>query len=327
MAANEPAPSDAGEAMESAPKQPQRTPKFSDYMRVFKYATRWDIGVYIIAFAASLGAGITMPLMNIIFGQLVGQFTEYFGSNTTIPRDDFDQILNRQALYIMALFLVRWALSSINKFCFRMIGIRLSSAVLGDYLRALFAQSVDVIDSMPAGAPATAITVTSNTLQIGISERLGTFVQYQATIWSALVVALIWSWDLALVTSTLLIYIILVLCFVTAPVIKGQTATIQADAEGTAVASEALEGIRLVMSCGAEGRIMSRYKDWVAEARKRGQKIAPIVGLQFGLVVSSVLQIIPFPSLPSPGNHYSRPNARLVLRRVRVIWSGLLVRQ
>ena len=288
MAADGPAPSDEAAVIEPASKRPQRTPKFSDYTRVFKYATRWDIGVYVIATIASLGAGITMPLMNIIFGQLVGQFTEFFGDNITIPRDEFDRVLKRQALYIMALFLVRWALSSINKFCFRMIGIRLSSAVLGDYLRALFAQSVHVVDSMPVGAPATAITVTSNTLQIGISERLGTFVQYQATVWAALIVAFIWSWDLTLVTSTLLIYIIVALSFVMPPIIKGQTATTQADAEGTAVASEALEGIRLIMSCGAEGRIMSRYKNWAAEARKRGQKVAPIVGLQFGLVVCSI---------------------------------------
>ena len=275
-------------AMESAPKQPQRTAKFSDYRRVFKYATRWDIGVYSIAFVASLGAGFTLPLMNIIFGQLVREFTEYFGDNTAILRDDFGRILKRQALYITALFLVRWTLSSVNKFCFRMIGIRLTSAVLGDYLRALFAQSVDVVDSMPAGSPATAITVTSTTLQIGISERLGTFVQHQATVWAAFVVALIWSWDLTLVTSTLLIYIIVVLCFVIPPILKGQTATTQADAEGTAIATEALEGIRLVMSCDAEGRIMSRYKYWAAEARKRGQDLAPIVGLQFGLVVCSI---------------------------------------
>ena len=307
--------------------QPQRTPKFNDYIRVFKYATRWDIGVYIIASTASIGAGITLPLMNIIFGQLVGQFNEYFGDSTAISRDNFERILNQQALYIMALFLVRWALSSINKFCFRMIGIRLSSAVLGDYLRALFAQSVDVIDSMPAGGPATAITVTSDTLQIGISERLGTFVQYQATVWAGLVVALVWSWDLPLVTSTLLIYIIAVLCFVTAPILKGQTATIQADAESIAVASEALEVIRLVISCGAEGRIMSRYKDWVAKAKKRGQKVAPIVGLQFGLVVCLVSQSAPFHDHLFSRNYCSRPNTGLVLRRIRVIWAGLLVRQ
>ncbi|KAI5865922.1 P-loop containing nucleoside triphosphate hydrolase protein [Durotheca rogersii] len=288
MAAENPSPTDETAATEPAPKPPQRTPNFSDYLRVFKYATKWDFCGYVVASAASLGAGVTMPLMNVVFGQLVGEFTDYFRGTTAISRDDFDRILTRQALLIMALFLLRWTLSSVNKFCFRMIGIRLSSAVLGHYLRALFAQSVHVVDSMPPGAPATAITVTSTTLQIGISERLGTLLEFNATLWSALIIAFTWSWDLTLVTSSLVVYMMVVLALLLPLIVKGQAATGRADAEGTAIASEALGGIRLVMACGAQGRTISRYQRWVLEAKKSGQKTAPIAGLQFGLVFFGV---------------------------------------
>ncbi|KAH8587169.1 P-loop containing nucleoside triphosphate hydrolase protein [Bisporella sp. PMI_857] len=263
-------------ATESGSKRPERAPNISDYLRVFGYATRWDFCVYAIASLASLGTGITLPLMNIIFGQLVGQFTDYFKGSSTISSDDFRRILDQQALYIMALFVGRWGLNTINKFCFRMIGIRLSSAVRLHYLQSLFKQSIHVIDSMPPGAPATVITTTSNTLQLGISERLGTFLQFNGTIWAALVIAFVWSWDLTLVTSSLILYIIIVLSVVLPLIVKGQTATVQADAQGTAISSEALEGIRLVISCGAQGRIVSRYGGWVHEAMKRAQKIAQV---------------------------------------------------
>uniref|UniRef100_L2GBK3 ABC multidrug transporter n=1 Tax=Colletotrichum fructicola (strain Nara gc5) TaxID=1213859 RepID=L2GBK3_COLFN len=208
----------------------ERKPAFADYIRVFTYASRWDFIVYVIAAVASLGAGVTLPLMNILFGQLVGQFTEFFQPNSTLTTSDFEHLLNRQALLIMALFLGRWLLNSINKFCFRMIGIRLSSA-------------------------------------IGISERLGTFLQFTGTILTALIIAFIWSWDLTLVTSSLLLYITLILAIVLPRVVKGQTETLVADMQGTAVASEALGGIRLVMACGAQKR-----------------KTAPIVAAQFGLI-------------------------------------------
>ncbi|RFU29279.1 hypothetical protein B7463_g7075, partial [Scytalidium lignicola] len=265
-----------------------RVPKFSDYLRVFSYATKWDFCVYIIASIASVGAGVTMPLMNIIFGQLVGQFTDYFNDSSTISSDSFRQMLNKQALYIMALFIGRWGLNSINQFCFRMIGIRLSSAVRLHYLKSLFAQSIQVIDSMPAGAPATAITATSNTLQIGISERLGTFLQSISTICAALIISFIWSWSITLVTSSLLLYVLVVLSVVLPLTIKGLTATARADAEGIAIASEALEGIRLVAACGSQGLITSRYGDRVQEAMRRGQSTAPIVGAQFGLLFFGV---------------------------------------
>ncbi|KAH7007746.1 P-loop containing nucleoside triphosphate hydrolase protein [Ilyonectria destructans] len=283
----DPGPTDA-ESTPSHPKQAERTPAYSDYFRIFSYATRWDFVVYIIASLSSIGVGITMPLMNIIFGQLVGQFTSYFGDASNMSKADFNSLLNRQALYILALFLARWALNAINKFCFRMIGIRLSSAIRHDYLRSLFAQAISVIDSMPIGAPATAITTTSNTLQLGISEHLGTFLQANATIWAALIISFIWSWDLTLVTLSLLLYMMVVLCVLLPLILKGQTATAQADAQANAIASEALKGVRLVMACGAQGRTISHYEKWVREAMRRGQKISPVMGLQFGFIMFGI---------------------------------------
>ena len=272
---------------EADTERPVREPQFSDYLRVFTYATKWDFCIYIVASIASVGAGVTMPLMNVIFGKLVGQFTDHFRESSTVSSGDFQRLLNRQALYIMALFIARWGLSSVNKFCFRMIGIRLSSAVRLHYLKSLFAQSIQVIDSMPAGAPATAITATSNTLQSGISERLGTFLQSASTICAALIVSFIWSWNITMVTSSLMLYVLVVLSVVLPLIVKGLTATAKADAKGTAIASEALEGIRLVAACGAQGRITSLYGCRVQEAMRRAQKTAPVLGAQLGLLVSS----------------------------------------
>ncbi|KAI4761868.1 ABC transporter [Aureobasidium sp. EXF-3400] len=265
-------------------KQTVRTPKISDYLRVFSYATKWDICVYTIASLASIGAGITLPLMNVVFGQLAGQFTDYYSEASMLTRNDFDRILNRQALYIMALFIGRWGLNTINKYCFRMIGIRLSSAIRLHYLQSLFAQSIHVIDSMPVGAPATAITATTNTLQLGISERLGTLVQYITTIVAAIIIAFVWSWDLALVTSSLILYTIVVAAILMPLILKGQTATLEADAEATAVASEALGEIRLVLACGGQSHVFSRYDAWVKKALMRAQKAAPFLGIQLGLI-------------------------------------------
>ncbi|KAL0264987.1 hypothetical protein SLS55_000943 [Diplodia seriata] len=269
---------------------PKRTPKFSDYLRVFTYATRWDFCVYTVASIASIGAGVTLPLMNVIFGQLVNQFTSYFSTSPTstsptLSRGDFERILNRQALYILALFLGRWALNAVNKFCFRMIGIRLSSAIRHAYLRALLTQPIHTTDALPASAaPATAITTTSNTLQLGISERLGTFLQFNGTIWAALAVAFAWDWALTLVTASLILYILAVLAVVLPALVRSQTAAAEADARATAVAGEALGGIRLVVACGAQGRVAGKYREWVREGAARALKGAPVAGVQLGLI-------------------------------------------
>lgn len=283
------APSSPKEKPDAAPRnaeQGTRAPAFADYLRVFTYATKWDFVAYAVASVSSIGAGVALPLMIVIFGQLVGEFSQYAGDPEAMTRESFRAVLDRQALFMMGLFLGRWALNTINKFCFRMIGLRLSSAVRMHYLRTLFAQSIHVIDSMPAGAPAAAITATSNTLQVGVSERLGTFLEYNGTIWSALIVAFIWSWDLTLVISSLIIYSLVVLSVVVPFIVKKQTAMVMADMQGTAVASEALGGIRLVMACGAQEHVLQKYSTWVLEAKGHGLRMAPVVGAQMGLLVS-----------------------------------------
>lgn len=76
--------SDQGLVPESSPAKPQpqqpkravRTPKLGDYLRVFSYATRWDFVTYAVAAVASVGAGITLPFMIIIFGRLAGDVSE-----------------------------------------------------------------------------------------------------------------------------------------------------------------------------------------------------------------------------------------------------------
>lgn len=268
---------------EAPSPQQERAPKFSDYLRVFGYATRWDVCIYILGSLASIGAGIMMPLMNVIFGQLVGQFTDTIRDSTV---DDFQKLVDKQVLYIMGLFFGRWFLSSINKFCFRIMGIRLSAAVRLHYLNSLLGQSIQVIDSIPLGAPATAITATTNTLQIGVSERLGTMLQSISTVCAAVIVSFIWSWNITLVTSSMLLYVLVVLAVVTPLIIKGFNAMTKADEEGIALASEAIEGIRLVAACGAQDLVAFRYNDRVQEARRRVQHTAPFVGLQLGLIVS-----------------------------------------
>ncbi|KAK2019979.1 P-loop containing nucleoside triphosphate hydrolase protein [Colletotrichum eremochloae] len=277
----------AGGSEEPTPEiktRPGRQPNVKDYLRVFTYATKWDILAYFTAGLASIAAGTTLPLMNIVFGQLVDQVNGFGTETGTTSTEDFRKIADRQALYLFVLFIARFALNYVNKFGFRMIGIRLSSAIRLHYLQRLFGQTIHVLDSMPAGAAAGTITSTANTLQIGISEKLGVFLEFNGTIWTAIIVAFIYSWSLTLVTASIILFIILVLAVLLPFIIKGHTEMTKAEGKASAVASETFSSIRIIAACGAEDRISSRYARWVEVARQKGQFTAPLIALQFGLV-------------------------------------------
>jgi ATP-binding cassette subfamily B (MDR/TAP) protein 1 len=55
-----------------------------------------------------------MPLMNVVFGNLVGNFTNYFIPGTTVTRDEFQAEINRLALLIVYLFIAKLVLSYIS---------------------------------------------------------------------------------------------------------------------------------------------------------------------------------------------------------------------
>ncbi|KAF4841578.1 ABC transporter BEA3 [Colletotrichum siamense] len=263
--------------------RPEREPTFRDYARVFTYATKWDILAYIVGGLASIAAGITLPLMNIIFGQLVNDFNAFSAENEA-ARNDFRKTADRQALYLFILFLARFALNYTNKFAFRMIGIRLSSAIRLHYLQRLFGQTIHVLDSMPPGMASSTITSTANTLQIGISEKLGVFLEFNGTIIAAIVIAFTYNWALTLVTASCILFILVVLAALLPFIIKGHSEMTKAEGKASAVASEAFSSIRMVTACGAEDRIAARYAVFVEQAKRKGQFTAPLLALQFGLI-------------------------------------------
>lgn len=101
------------------------------------------------------------------------------------------------------------------------MGIRLSSAIRLHYLRSLFGQTIHVLDSMPSGAAASTITATANVLQLGISEKLGVFIEFVATIIASVVVAFTYNWELTLVTSSVILFIFCVLGVLLPFILKG----------------------------------------------------------------------------------------------------------
>lgn len=194
------------------------------------------------------------------------------------------ELTGKRSLYLLILFLARLGCSYFNKFGFRMIGIRISAAIRLHYLTCLFGQTIHVLDSMPSGSAAGAITSTANTLQLGISDKLGTFIEFMATIIGAIIIAFTYSWSLTLVTGSIILFIFLVVSILMPFIIKGMSKISDAEGKASAIANETFSSIRMIMACGAESRITQRYAKWVQEARKRGQMTSPLIALQFGVV-------------------------------------------
>lgn len=267
-------------------------PGMKNYWRIFTYCEPIDWVFLSIGALASLGGGVTMPLMNIVFGQVVGDFSVSemdMASSGAVSVDQMDDLVkklthatNRNTLYIIYLFIAKLFLIYISMYSFRRVGTRLSAKMRLLYLRALFNQSVSQLDLLPSGEAANLITGGANTLQIGITDKVGMFLQFLALIIGSIAVAFKYSWQLTLVTSSALVAS-LFLFVGTSPLFLKKIAGVNyANGQCTSIASETITAIRMVIACGAESRMAKRHAKWVEEAKQRGLDQSILYGVQLG---------------------------------------------
>jgi ATP-binding cassette subfamily B (MDR/TAP) protein 1 len=161
-----------------------------------------------------------------------------------------------------------------------MASIRISAAMRLAYLNALFSQPISVLDTLPSGQTAAILTVTANTLQIGISEKLSMFLQSTSLVITALVISFHYSLALTLVTSTGLLFIVIFYSVTIPYLVNGLKEVEHADRMSSCIANEAFGSIRMVAACEAEGKMARRYGGWVQESRRRGLLLSPLVAIQ-----------------------------------------------
>ncbi|EFQ96900.1 multidrug resistance protein 2 [Nannizzia gypsea CBS 118893] len=255
---------------------------FSNLWRIFSYGTKADLALMGLAFFCSAGAGIALPLMNIVFGALITDFNNFFLPDSTVSPEDFRAAVNKNVLFIVYLFIGKFVLSYVSMFCLRTSGIRISANLRLAYLKALFRQPVAYLDAMPVGRPTDTITASSNLIQAGISDRLAVLVQSAALVIAAYAVAFSRSWSLTLVSSSCLLFILLIYSMVIPFYLRFFKAVEAANERATSVAGEALSSIRTVVACGAQSNLVDRHAGHIADARRKGLQISPVVGLQLG---------------------------------------------
>ncbi|RMZ70090.1 leptomycin B resistance pmd1 [Pyrenophora seminiperda CCB06] len=266
---------------DSASVKPKKVPQASmkNYFRVFSYGTGLDFVLMSLCCVTSIGSGVAFPLMNIVFGQLVGSFTGYFIPGTTMTSHQFQAEVNKLTLYLVYLFIAKFFLSYISMLTIRISGLRISAALRLAYLRALFAQPVSIIDTTSPGKVSTRITTSSNTVQLAISQHFAMLFQSLTFVIGAYVVAFIKSPLLTLVASASLPFILLVTGALIPPFIRIHKVTEKYHEDASAMAFEMFSSIRIIVAFGAEAKLARQHEDMLEKAAQNERKAAPLMGL------------------------------------------------
>ncbi|KAF2229603.1 lipid A export ATP-binding/permease protein msbA [Viridothelium virens] len=276
-------------ASKAKSEQENTTRFFKDFSRLLSYATTIDRVLFIFAVICSAGSGTALPLMNIVvFGKLSVNFTEYSIPGSGVSKNQFLSQLDHNALYIVYLFIGRFTLEYVSIFAFRMVGIRISAAIRLAYLSALLGQSISVVDKLPSGSATDSLTTAANTIQMGISDKLGLLIQSLSLLITAYVVAFKWSWKLTLVSSSSIVFVVLAYSVIMPFWIKLYRAVIKYNAEAAGIAGEAFQSIRTVKALCAEDAMIRKHAEWISKARRKGVQMSPWSAAQYAPAYFSI---------------------------------------
>jgi ATP-binding cassette subfamily B (MDR/TAP) protein 1 len=226
-----------------------------------------------------------MPLMFLVLGNIVNNFTSYFIPGNNITKADFMHSVGTNALIIFGLFWARLIMSYISMYTIRISGLRISSNLRLAYIQALFRQPVGVIDQVSAGTISSRITSSANTIQTGISQQFYIFLQGIATLFGSYVVAFIRSWLLTFVASASLPFILLLYTFAIPFFVKYHREITRYNEQASALAYEILTSIRIVVAFCAEARLTKKHHEYLEKAHRVDRKLAPMMGFAFAPVM------------------------------------------
>ncbi|KAJ5593123.1 hypothetical protein N7537_010027 [Penicillium hordei] len=255
------------------------------YARILSYgASHGGIYVMILGLVCAMASGVALPLMNIVFGQLVGNFNEYFIPGSGITEQSFKSSVNQNSLYIVYLFVGKFCLTYISMICFRLTSLRASGALRLEYTQALFSLPMSKLDEMSVGTVTHAITALSNTIQQSVSDRLAILFQSLALLIAAYAIAFRYSWALTLVVSSAIVFVIVGFSLTVPFLVKAQQNVDKADEKHAALAAEVFGSIRTVFALNAEQPLFKKYTHWVEEARKRGLRMSLVSGIHLAML-------------------------------------------
>ncbi|KAE8382088.1 P-loop containing nucleoside triphosphate hydrolase protein [Aspergillus bertholletiae] len=250
------------------------------FFALFRYASRMDILVIFISAICAIAAGAALPLFTILFGSLASAMSNRVAD--LISYDEFYHQLTKNVLYFVYLGIAEFVTVYISTVGFIYTGEHISQKIREHYLESILRQNMAYFDKLGAGEVTTRITADTNLIQDGISEKVGLTLTALSTFVTAFIVAYIKYWKLALICSSTIVALVLVMGGGSRFIVKYSKMSLESYGAGGTVAEEVISSIRNATAFGTQDKLARQYEIHLAEAEKWGVKNQIILGFMIG---------------------------------------------
>lgn len=149
------------------------------------------------------------------------------------------------------------------------------------YMRSFLSRKIEQTEKQSSGAIADDLSAKADTVQLGISEKLGTLLQAVVEVISSFVVAFIQSWQLTLVLSTSIIVLFSTTALIQRFDTKLTSKIMEAASVGLGIVEEAYSSMPSIIAFEAQEKILRIFVSHLEVAKRYGLRRSPLIGLQY----------------------------------------------
>ncbi|EPS62261.1 hypothetical protein M569_12530, partial [Genlisea aurea] len=250
------------------------------FYKLFGFATPTDKLLMFIGTVGAIGNGLCLPLMTIVFGDLINAF----GRNAI--NHDVVHAVSKAAIKFVYLAAGSGVASFLQLSCWMVAGERQAARIRNLYLKKILQQDVAFFDKETnTGEVVGRMSGDTVLIQDAIGEKVGKFIQLVSTFLGGFIVAFVRGWLLTLIMLSVIPLLVvsgaLMFWFFSKMSSLGQTAY----ANASTIVEQTIGSIRTVASFTGEKQAVADYEKSLLVSYKSGVQQGLMSGFGFGVVM------------------------------------------
>ncbi|CAB4376476.1 unnamed protein product [Rhizophagus irregularis] len=250
------------------------------YWKLYNHATKQDWILMIFGLICAVIAGIIVPLMTVVFGQLIDYFYKF--QTKQISKDEFLNKANYFTTFFVYFAIVTFITSYFYMACWIATGERITRRIREQYLRAVLRQDIAYFDKLGAGEVTTRITNDTNLIQDGISEKVSMAFTFLVQFLASFTIAFIINWKMTLVIFVEFPLIMLNGGIFNRLIVNYKLKVLDYYSKSSTIAEESISTIRTTVAFSQQTNVSKLYDSKLEDAKSSGVKSNTFNSLSMG---------------------------------------------
>ncbi|XP_020593545.1 ABC transporter B family member 11-like [Phalaenopsis equestris] len=250
------------------------------FYRLFSFADSIDVFLMILGSVGALANGAALPLMTVLFGNLIQSFGGAKDIHDVVHR------VSKVALEFIYLAVGSGVSSFLQVSCWMVTRERQAARIRNLYLKAILRQEIAFFDmETSTGEVVGRMSGDTVLIQDAMGEKVGKFIQLISTFFGGFIVAFVQGWLLSLVMLSIIPLVVVAGALMSIVVSKMASKSQTAYGDAAVIVQQAIGSIRTVASFTGEKISVCKYKNALRNAYTSSvqEGLAAGVGLGFAM--------------------------------------------